>query len=495
MAVLLPRLPMLALLGLWSCSSQESVDLTSAQNRAEVHTAEPVAEIQKFCSRCHAFPDPAAFPKEAWKEEVEQGYRFHEGSPDDSVPVPPIELTVAYFESRAPETLIRLGGESIDATRRLFERMPPVEGTTTEAASIASIRLLPETGALWSCDMRTGAIYSGAPGRPMVEVARPVTNPCRVQAADIDGDGRLEILVTDLGSFFPEDHNFGGVWCLDPDDGWRARPILSPAGRVSDVQAADFDGDGDLDLAVAEFGWRRSGRLVVLWNECRDDQFKWVPQVLDERHGSIDVPIADLNGDGRPDIVALFSQEHEAVSAYLNRGEKQFERVDIYDAEEPSFGSSGIQLVDFDGDGDLDVLHTNGDSFDSAFAKPYHGIRWLENRGEFPFVVHELAPMAGVHRAMAADLDLDGDTDVVAVSLLLPRPMNVKSGLASILWLEQIDGRFERRVVEVDQCDHAACELVDYDGDGDLDLYVGHFRWNEDRGAAATLFRNETRSP
>ena len=74
--------------------------------------------------------------------------------------------------------------------------------------------------------------------------------------------------------------------------------------------------------------------------------------------------------------------------------------------------------MDLDGDGDLDVLVTNGDMLDDFQLKPYHSIRWLENKGSYPYVPHELAHMFGVMRAQAADLDGDGDLDIVACALV-----------------------------------------------------------------------------
>src|SRR5579859_2502139 len=108
----------------------------------------------------------------------------------------------------------------------------------------------------------------------------------------------------------------------------------------------------------------------------------FVATVFDPRHGAIHVPIADLNHDGRPDFVALISQEFETVVAFLNTGPGKFEPHVTHAAPHPAFGSSGIQLVDLDQDGDLDVLYSNGDVLDSNLLRPYHGIQWLENRGK-----------------------------------------------------------------------------------------------------------------
>ena len=57
--------------------------------------------------------------------------------------------------------------------------------------------------------------------------------------------------------------------------------------------------------------------------------------VVDERHGAIHVPVCDLNGDGRPDFVALISQEHETVVAFLNEGGGRFRKETLYTAPHP----------------------------------------------------------------------------------------------------------------------------------------------------------------
>src|SRR5262249_19110149 len=147
---------------------------------------------------------------------------------------------------------------------------------------------------------------------PSWKVLARVPNPAHTEVLDLDGDGVLDVLVADLGSFPPTDRRCGSVVWLRglPDGSFEPVTLLQQVGRVADVQAADFRGVGKLDLVVASFGWQSAGELIFLENRTTDwKKPEFVPRVLDSRHGAIHVPVADLNGDGRPDFVALFGQE------------------------------------------------------------------------------------------------------------------------------------------------------------------------------------------
>jgi len=215
---------------------------------------------------------------------------------------------------------------------------------------------------------------------------------------------------------------------------------------------------------------------------------------VDSRHGAIHVPVVDLNGDGLLDFVALISQEHEVIEAFINAGNGTFSRETIYDARNPAFGSTGIQLVDLDGDGDTDVLYTNGDAMDSFIVKPYHGVQWLENSGTYPFVYHHLAVLPGVARALAGDLDRDGLLDVVAVAYLPDRIWSDRSQAEfdSIIWLKQDrPAQFSRHRIERGNLQHMSLALTDADGDGLVDIITGNFAGAfEHTGPRLTIWRN-----
>jgi hypothetical protein len=194
------------------------------------------------------------------------------------------------------------------------------------------------------------------------------------------------------------------------------------------------------------------------------------------------VAVGDIDNDGKDDVVALISQEHESIVAFVNQGQGRFRKETIYTAPHPAYGSSGIQLVDLNGDRKLDVLYTNGDTIDAPYVlKPYHGVQWLENPGSFPFRHHPVTALYGAMRAVAADFRGKGRMDIMAVSSLLPEayPQRTPQKLDALVFLEQMTPeRFVRHSLEQVSCDHFTCVAGDLDGNGRIDLVTGNFCWS-----------------
>ena len=400
-----------------------------------------------------------------------------------SVKLPPDWPRIAdYFVAGAPETLPTAPPWPAADGGLKFRRRVIVPGTPEPSPAISNVRLVdldadgrPEVVA---GDMRHGVIVVAKPTdeRPVFREIARVPHPAHIEPLDFDGDGVLDFLVGDLGAFMPTDHDRGAVvWLRGARNGSYSQLSLEGWPPVADVRAADFDSDGRRDLTVAAFGWRRTGAFTILKNDTVDySRPGFIPFPVEQRTGAIHAIPTDLDKDGRTDVVALFAQEHEMVLAFLNRGNMRFERQEIYQAPHPAWGSSGIDVVDLDGDGDLDVLVTNGDSFDDAIKKPYHGIIWLENRGSYPFTPHTLAKLGGTHRAQAADMDGDGDLDVVACALGWQHVKEAPQ--ARLVWLEQTErGLFEPHTLATGLPTHATLDLGDIDADGDVDIVVGRF--------------------
>ena len=465
-------------------------------------------QVHSLCGACHAYPPPETFPRSAWRKEVKQGYDFL----NDSTlalrnPNPSLESVVRYYEARAPLELPLPHPENAPGEMPLrFNRQGfrSTDGGSVPAVTNVNLVHLFDSKRLdvLSCDMRSGQVSVLRPyeANPTLRVLATLPFPAHAEVVDLDGDGHRDIIVACLGCFYPSNARAGSVvWLRGSADGtFTAIPLLGDVGRVADVQAADFNGDGKLDLVVAVFGWRKTGEILYLENRTQDwSRPLFMPHAVDKRHGAIHVSVCDLNGDGKPDFVGLISQEHETIVAFLNEGDGRFRKETIYTAPHPAYGSSGIQLVDLNGDGRLDVLYTNGDSLDSDYLKPFHLVQWLENRGTYPFVHHALTTMAGVERAVAADLDGDGLKDVVAVSWLPGHafPEREKLGLDSVILLRQFaPGQFARYSLEKGSCDHPTCAVGDLMGDGRLHLVTGNHYFTDapPEAAAITIWQNVT---
>jgi hypothetical protein len=446
--------------------------------------------VEKFCSTCHVLPPTDVEPRHLWPKKIQEMYEYAQsGRPWSQTEIPPIEEPIAHFTARAPEQLPLppdVSG-SLPSTLPVVKheiRLPELPSPPS-ISCVKFVRLAEDRPTqLLISEMRHGLVALWTPAQPHepVQILARVSHPSHTTVVDLDGDGILDILVANLGDFWPVDTDQGSVvWLRGQRDGtYQSHTLLEGVGRVNDVQAADFDGDGDLDLIVAVFGNFQTGMIVYLENFTQDwSQPDFEPTVVDGHTGTSDVPVVDLNHDGRPDFIALQSQEHERIVAFLNLGRGRFHERLIYAAPHPRWGSTGIKLLDVDRDGDIDVLFNHGDSVQvPPVPRPYHGVSWLENTGTFPFVYHRLAHMPGAHTCQPADLDGDGDEDLVC-SAFIPafNPLWPNAHwLESLVWLEQTHpGEYRRYVIETGYPFHPCADAGDYDDDGDIDVAVGNF--------------------
>lgn len=457
----------------WALTS----DPLHAVDDADKKTPEEIVPlIQKYCGACHKVPSPAILPRRSWPRVIDA---MVELAGKAFIPESDLRHIKALYYGSSPEELPRL--PYIDQPHPLLEFKPSEIGEGTPIPQILclqSVDLGREASLqLLVCDGERRALVLLEADEKLRWRETVVTNvdiPIKALFVDFDGDGSREILVADLGELTPSGVLAGKIFVLQPDEkgNFEKQLLISGLGRVSDINALDLDQDGDLDLAVAVFGGAGVGE--VFWMENRGVQgFK--KHGLLPLSGALNVSPADLNGDGKIDLVSLVAQEHEAIFAFINLGKGGFKRIDIAKAPHPMFGSTSMLVTDLDRDGDPDMVFTNGDAFDTQTdPKPYHGVQWMENKGNLQFAYRDIGRFYGAANAAVGDIDNDGDLDILVSSWANYWEDERRQ---SLVWFEN-NGRqqFQARPASSDFNGLVPLELVDVTGDGRLDVITGAFR-------------------
>jgi hypothetical protein len=248
---------------------------------------------------------------------------------------------------------------------------------------------------------------SSTPGNVQFPAAginnRIANDPFSAAVADFDGDGKPDIVSANQGSNTVSVsrntiQNGGGLYFLDSTS--------YPCGATPTVvAAADMDGDGKPDIVVVNYA---SGTVSILRNNSVIGNIAFLPKYDLNAPGSpYGLALADLNGDGKPDIAVTSSASAAVVSIFLNTstpGALSFgNRLDI------SAGSilTGVAIGDLDGDGKPDI----------AAASLYGPLTILLNtgsNGSISFAKPFTVPLSYGGTVVAiGDLDGDGKPDVV----------------------------------------------------------------------------------
>ena len=151
-------------------------------------------------------------------------------------------------------------------------------------------------------EMSYGYVMVGRPSDPqakLLDIVADIPHPSHSAMFDLDKDGRDDLLVANLGSFLPGDHQHGGVaWLRRMEDGRYGVFEFTGFPRVADVEAGDFNGDGKPDLLVGAFGGAAPGSSACCQSHLDYSQPSFETTRLDERTGTINVIPTDLNKDG-----------------------------------------------------------------------------------------------------------------------------------------------------------------------------------------------------
>lgn len=279
-------------------------------------------------------------------------------------------------------------------------------------------------------------------------ISTSAANAESVYTADIDRDGDLDVLSASSG-----DDTIAWYENTDGSGAFGSRRIISIlADEARSVFAADLDLDGDNDVLSAS---RRDDKIA--WYENTDGSGNFGPPriISTSADGAYSVTAADMDQDGDLDVLSA-SRDDDTLAWYENvdcAGDFGLRRVVSVLPD----GARSIVATDVDGDGNRDILSASQNDGRIAWYKN------MDARGGIGAqqLVSTLAE--GARAVFASDIDGDGDADALSASFLDDK----------IAWYENLDGKgtFGSQLVITTTADGAySVYTADLDGDGDQDV-------------------------
>lgn len=237
--------------------------------------------------------------------------------------------------------------------------------------------------------------------------------PLGMAVGDFTGDGFPDIVTAD-GAFFGN----GSTVSLMRHNGQSGSQAgflppssISIGANVQRVVAADLDGDGDLDLLVGRT--HATGNAVLLNNGSGSFA---APVFYEHAPGTQNpgaaVALVDVDRDGRPDLVASATTSNNGVvSVRRNNGNGTFASAVLYNLMAYSWTLSSIASADLNGDGWPDIIGT------TPSGRAVDGFHVLLSNGSGGFQTGVYYPAAKqTVDVMAFDADGDGDADVLTLA-------------------------------------------------------------------------------
>ncbi len=467
------------------------VALLSCQKSNKEAEAAQGAELYKtHCARCHVAADLDVLPKSMWAERVlpDMAARLgiKEGDYDPfkgmgfeereivmrsgvypSVPLlEPHDWQILkdYILNNAPDSVAGQAHSIVYSTQSQFETKSIA--LDEMPGSFFTFLDFDDSGQkIWVGDI-SGNLMEHDPKTDATEVLH------KVNSAVVDYSRQDTVsFITDIGILDPSELSSGKIFRSHGD---QLEALPEVFHRPVNNLVADLDKDGIKELVISEFG-HRTGRLTLM-RGLPGGQYE--RKILLTQPGTIRAVTQDMDGDGDLDIVAITSQGDESITILYQEEDLRF-RVDKAIRFSPIFGSSWFELIDYDHDGDTDIVTVNGDNADKTYiAKPYHGLRIHLNDGNNRFTEAFFHPLNGATRFVSEDFDQDGDIDFAVISTF---PDYENAADLSLVYLEnKNEATFEFKPFKFEESNLSRWFLLDkgdIDSDGDIDIILSAFTY------------------
>lgn len=292
-----------------------------------------------------------------------------------------------------------------------------------------------------------------------------------VHATDMDGDGDIDV----LGA--AEASGVVAIWTNDGarPPGWTAQ-VVDPSFTLAEaVWGGDLDGDGRPDLVATSKG---TNPALAWWRNEGGTPPVWTKQIIRRPWGNTyEVCVGDLDRDGDPDLLSTSCTSNE-IAWWRNDGGTPL--VWTFQVIAGGFSEAhSAWFADLDGDGDNDVVGAGISANEVAW--------WRQETGPSPtwtkFTIH--GQFTGARSVRTGDVDGDGRADVVGTCWDGRVAWWKNDGGEPLLWTEQL--------LDTQLGGGHSVGLADLDGDGDLDVTAAGFtantvRWYENAGGSPTLW-------
>lgn len=447
-----------------------------------------VALHQKHCGSCHLPPNPSDLPKAIWKQEIlpDMGARLG-----------------IKTEGYNPMKGISWEEQAILKQNGIYPSKPKIAEADWEALKTYILEAAPDSFAL---DANRNASLLAlkqftpkvirldeSPGAYITYLGFN-TQSAQILCGDVFGTlsafrysekptklyaGRTAIVdysedktghwITEIGKMPPTELSTGKLVFHNDQQSYAVAAQLH---RPVHTLIEDLDQDGDKEIVISEFG-NQIGQLSLL---VKMPDGSYQKKALLSTPGIIRVIAKELNGDEKTDLIVLAGQGDEGVYVLYQIEDLVFapERAIRFS---PVWGSSWIELADFNSDGYPDIICVHGDNADKSYTiKPYHGLRIYINNRNNGFEEAYFYPMYGATRVVAEDFDADGDLDLAIAAYFADFEKETTTGFAYLETLDAATFSFQSYTLpEARRGRWLVMESGDVDADGDKDLILGAF--------------------